>query len=224
MHRSRIQYTSRPRHQVLLIDEEGLLRDGLCAMIGLEEDYSVIGAIRGGPAIGTVSLSVDPDVVIIDFGLAGLRDAEAVKAIRQRWPNIPVLALTFRAEDEVIENALRAGVNGYLLKTDNRGEFLAALRSVLAGRRYISPSILNRVVSGYVRKHDQARQRDSDGLSERERDVMRRIAQGYRTREIADQLSLSHKTIEKHRSSLMRKLGLRSATAVAAYAISHGYL
>ena len=108
MQRSRIQFTSRPRHQVLLIDDEGLLRDGLCAMISLEEDYSVIGAIVGGPAIGTVSLSVEPDVVIIDFGVLGIRDADTVRAIRQRWPNMPVLALTFTKEDEVIEAALRA--------------------------------------------------------------------------------------------------------------------
>lgn len=216
--------TAHRRHQILLIDEEGLLRDGLCAMLSLEEDYAVIGAIAGGPAINSVSLAVDPDVVVIDFGLPGMRDADAVRSIRQRWTHAPVLALTFMKEDEGIEAALQAGVDGYLLKTDNRAELLAALRSVLAGRRYISPSIINRVVSGYVHKHVQAKQRDSDGLSERERDVMRRIAQGFRTREIANQLSLSHKTIEKHRSSLMRKLGLRSATAVAAYAIAHGYL
>ena len=224
MQRNRAQFTTQHRQQILLIDEEGLLRDGLCAMISLEEDYAVIGAIAGGPAISSVVLTEVPDVVIIDFGLPGMRDADAVRSIRQRWTSAPVLALTFRKEDEVIEAALRAGVDGYLLKTDNRAEFLAALRTVLAGKRYISPSIINRVVSGYVRKHLQTKQRDADGLSERERDVMRRIAQGFRTREIAYQLSLSHKTIEKHRSSLMRKLGLRTATAVAAYAIAHGYL
>jgi len=84
--------------------------------------------------------------------------------------------------------------------------------------------MFDRVVHGYVRKHTLEQKHESDGLSEREREVMRRIAKGYRTREIAQDLSLSHKTIEKYRSNLMRKLGLKTATAVAAYAIAHGYL
>jgi DNA-binding NarL/FixJ family response regulator len=110
------------------------------------------------------------------------------------------------------------------LKSDTRLELVNALRSIKEGQRYVSPTIFDRVVSGYVRKHALADQQRSDGLTEREREVMKRIAQGRRTREIAHELSLSHKTIEKYRSNLMHKLGLKTATAVAAYAIANGYL
>ena len=214
----------RRKLQVLLIDEEGLLRDGLCAMISQEEGFAIAGVVPAAAAIQTVSLPTAPDVVIADFGAPAVRGLETVTAARSRWPNVPILVLTFQRDDAAIESALRAGVDGYLLKTDRRSELLNALNSVIEHKRYISPSIFDRVVNGFVSQRARAPYEDSDGLSDREREVMRLIAQGFRTREIAAKLSVSHKTVEKHRANLMRKLGLRTAAAVAAYAISNGYL
>jgi DNA-binding NarL/FixJ family response regulator len=209
---------------ILLIDVEGLLRDGLCALINSEAELSLAGVVAGAPAVPTIELPCDPDLVIIDFAAPEIRGGEAIEAARARWPGIPVLNLTFSRDNRVIESTLRAGVDGYLLKTDSRTEFLAAIHSVVSGKRYISPSIFEAVVDGFVGSHDRSRSGEADGLSEREREVMKLIAQGLRTREIAATLSVSNKTVEKHRSNLMRKLGLRSATAVTAYAIAHGYL
>jgi two-component system response regulator NreC len=213
----------RRKLQVLLIDEEGLLRDGLCATINLEEGFAICGVISGTTALPTVALPTDPDLIVADFGAPAVRAHETVAAARARWPDIPVLVLTFQRDDAAIESALRAGVDGYLLKTDRRAELLNAMRSVIDRKRYISPSIFDRVVNGFVTQRTLAK-RDPDGLSDREREVMKLIAQGFRTREIAVQLSVSHKTVEKHRTNLMRKLGLRTAAAVAAYAITNGYL
>ena len=216
--------TMRRKHQVLLIDEEGLLRDGLCAMINLEECFAIVGVISGSAALLTVSVPTDPDLIIADFGAPAVRGLETVAAARSRWPNVPILVLTFQRDDAAIESALHAGVDGYLLKTDRKAELLNAMRSVIGRKRYISPSIFDRVVNGFVSQRAQAKHVDPDGLSDREREVMRFIAQGFRTREIAEKLAVSHKTVEKHRTNLMRKLGLRTAAAVAAYAISNGYL
>jgi DNA-binding NarL/FixJ family response regulator len=210
--------------QVLLIDEEGLLRDGLCAMINLEPGFAIAGVISGTTALHTVSVPTDPDLILADFGAPAVRDLETVTAARGRWPNVAILVLTFQRDDAAIESALRAGVDGYLLKTDRRAELLNAMHSVIDRKRYISPSVFDRVVSGFVSQRTQAKHAETDGLSEREREVMKLIAQGFRTREIAEKLSVSHKTVEKHRTNLMRKLGLRTAAAVAAYAISNGYL
>jgi DNA-binding NarL/FixJ family response regulator len=222
MQRTRPPNARRRRH-ILLIDEEGLVRDALCALINTEENYAVLGVASAGPALNTLTLPAAPEVVVMDFALGDLRGPETVQIIRRLWPQARILVLTARREDAIIEAALRSGVDGYLLKTDTRVEFIHALNAVLEGTRYISPAIFDRVVTGYVRKHVQSEGR-ADGLSDRERAVMKRIARGLRTREIAEQLSLSAKTIEKHRSTLMRKLGLRTATAVAAYAIANGYL
>jgi DNA-binding NarL/FixJ family response regulator len=214
----------RRKLQVLLIDEEGLLRDGLCAMINLEEGFAITGVISGTAALHTVSVSTDPDLVVADFGAPAVRGLETVVAARSRWQNIPILVLTFQQDDAAIESALRAGVDGYLLKTDRRAELLNAMHSVIERKRYISPSIFDRVVNGFVSQRAHTKHAEADGLSDREREVMRLIAQGFRTREIAEKLSVSHKTVEKHRTNLMRKLGLRTAAAVAAYAITNGYL
>jgi two-component system, NarL family, response regulator NreC len=209
--------------QTLVIDTDSLLRDGLCALLNLEDDLQVIGA-TAGPTVARVSLPMAPDLVIIETGIVEPNGVEAIGAIHTRWPRARVLVLTFQKDDRALESALRAGIDGYLLKSDTRVELENALRSIRDSQRYVSPTIFDRVVHGYVRKHTLEQKHESDGLSEREREVMRRIAKGYRTREIAQDLSLSHKTIEKYRSNLMRKLGLKTATAVAAYAIAHGYL
>jgi two-component system, NarL family, response regulator NreC len=216
--------TMRRKLQVLLVDEEGMLRDGLCAMINQEEGLAVAGVIAGTPALLSVSLPADPDILIVDFGAPGVSPRETVELARRRWPNVPILVLTFSRDEDAIEAALRLGADGYLLKTDRRDELLNAIRSVIAHKRYISPTVFDTVVSGFVSQQSQVKQTEADNLSDREREVMRLIAQGLRTREIADRLSVSHKTVEKHRTNLMRKLGLRTAGAVAAYAISHGYL
>ena len=209
--------------QTLVIDADSLLRDGVCALLNLEDDLQVIGATHG-PSIARIALPMAPDLVVIETAIVEPSGVEAINAIHTRWPRARVLILTCQRDDQALESALRAGIDGYLLKSDSRVELENALRSIRESQRYVSPTIFDRVVHGYVRKHTLARQRQSDGLSEREREVMKRIAQGHRTREIANELSLSHKTIEKYRSNLMRKLGLKTATAVAAYAISHGYL
>ena len=210
--------------QVLIIGNEGLLRDGVCALINLEEGFTVAEVISGASTVQTVSLSTTPDVIMADFGASSPRGTEIVAAVRGRWPSVPLLALTFQRDDESIQAALRAGVNGYLLTTDPRSELITALRTVIEGGRYFSPSIVDRVMSGSVSRPAPRKQADSNGLSDREREVMKLIAQGLRTREIAERLSVSHKTVEKHRTNLMRKLGVRSAAAVAVYAISNGYL
>jgi two-component system response regulator NreC len=209
--------------QTLVIDSDSLLRDGLCALLNLEDDLQVIGATQG-PSIARISLPMAPDLVIIETDIVEPNGVEAIEAIHIRWPRARVLVLTFQKDDRALESALRAGIDGYLLKSDTRVELENALRSIRDSQRYVSPTIFDRVVHGYVRKHTLEQKHESDGLSEREREVMRRIAKGYRTREIAQDLSLSHKTIEKYRSNLMRKLGLKTATAVAAYATAHGYL
>ncbi len=216
--------TPRRKLQVLLLDEEGMLRDGLCAMLNLEEDLAVAAVIAGTQALQTLVVPVAPDLVIADFSAPAVDGPATVAAARGRWPAIPILVLTFARDDNSIETALRVGADGYLLKTDSRTELLTAINSVIGGKRYISPAVFDRVVNGFVTQQGHPKQADGEILSEREREVMILIATGLRTREIADKLSVSYKTVEKHRTNLMRKLGLRTAAAVAAYAISNGYV
>jgi two-component system, LuxR family, secretion system response regulator SsrB len=208
--------------RILIIDAQSLMRDGLAALLNSEPDLQVIGAIGKGSAIGRVSLSAAPDLVILDVDLPDYRGAETIKLISVRWPKAKIMVLTFQQSAQAMDTALRAGVDAYLLKSDTRSELNDALHHLALNKRFLTPSLSSRAAEGP--QHTLVRPEPPDGLSSRERDVLRRIAQGRRTREIAHELSLSHKTIEKYRSNLMRKLGLKTATAVAAYAIANGYL
>ncbi len=210
--------------QVLIVDTDSIMRDGLVALLSNEE-CEVIGAASNGTEALRESELRTPDLVIIDLSMATASDPDTIVKLKEQRPGVRVLVLTFLREERLIDAALRAGADGYLLKSDTRLELIAAIRSVAHGKGYISPSICDRVINGYLKTQaDAPRRRGSGVLSKREQQVVRLIAEGYRTREIAQQLSLSHKTIEKHRTNLMRKLGLRTAPAVAAYAIAHGYL
>jgi DNA-binding NarL/FixJ family response regulator len=214
----------RRKTRILIVDQESLLRDGLRALLELEDELEMMGAISSGDEPVDAAPKAAPQVVLLEFAMPSQDGSQTVAVVKSRWPEAHVLILTSRREDEFFEAALRAGAAGYLLKTDSRAELLTAIHAVADKKRYISPSLFDRAVTGHLGKSPASGRSAADGLSARERQVMRRIALGLRTREIALQLSLSHKTIEKHRSSLMRKLGLRSATAVAAYATANGYL
>jgi DNA-binding NarL/FixJ family response regulator len=209
-----------------VVDEPGIMRDGLCALLAGTEEFEVVGTLSEVGEARSALASAPPDVLIVDLSNSKDIGHELIADMKARHATVRVLVLTFRKDDNVIDSALRAGADGYVLKNDSRHDLFMALRSIAAGRGYISPSICNRVVSGYVQARDPARNRAAarGELTERERQIMRLIAAGQRTREMAESLSLSPKTVEKHRANLMRKLGLRNASAVAAYAIANGYV
>ncbi len=208
--------------KTLIIDADSLMRDGLAALLALRDDIEVIGAVDGIQALAQVPASTVPDLVIMDTGIPDYEGSITIAQLRERWPRARVLVLTFRRDEQSVRGALRAGVDAYLLKSDTRVELADALRALRDEHRYTSPSVAEGSSEDVL--GGGGRTAPLDALSDRERMVMTRIAQGRRTREIAMELSLSPKTIEKYRSNLMRKLGLKTAAAVAAYAIAKGYL
>jgi DNA-binding NarL/FixJ family response regulator len=215
---------SRVRVRVLVVDEKGIMRDGLCALLAVMPEVEIVGSVAiGADAVRTVS-SLRPAVILIEFPPTPLKGLRLIASLKTESPDTHIVVLSFHREDHLIEAAMRAGAAGYVLKTDSRDDLFEAVLSVAAGKRFISPSIRGHVVRGSVRasETERAAAPATVDLTDRESQVMRLIAAGRRTREIAQALSLSHKTIEKHRTSLMRKLGLRNASAVAAYAIAHG--
>ncbi|HEY7638648.1 MAG TPA: response regulator transcription factor [Steroidobacteraceae bacterium] len=214
----------RVRVRVLVIDEKGIMRDGLCALLAVMPDLEIVGSVAiGADTVRTVT-SLRPAVIVIEFPPTPLTGLKLIATLKAESPGTHIVVLSFHGEDHLIEGAVRAGADGYVLKTDSRDDLFEAVLSAAAGKRFMSPSVRGRVVRGSARAADAARAvaPATIDLTERERQVIRLIAAGRRTREMAQALSLSHKTIEKHRTTLMRKLGLRNASAVAAYAIAHG--
>jgi two-component system response regulator NreC len=210
---------------VLVIDDAGIMRDGLCALLESDGSIEVIAAsVNRREAVQSLD-TAQPHVIIIDFSMDLRSGPETIAHLKRRWPEVRVLVLTVRRDEQFIETALRAGADGYVLKTDSRAELFNAVHRIASGKGYISPSALDRMVTAYAKTSDRSpgRTRAPGTLTHREQEVIALIAKGYRTREMAQLMSLSHKTVEKHRTNLMRKLGLRSAAAVAAYAITHGF-
>ena len=217
---------------IVLADDHGIMRDGLCALINGEPDLKVVGTAANGREAIRAAEVLKPDLIMMDMSMPLTNGPEAIAHIKRRTPEQRILVLTFHTDDQHIHAALRAGADGYVLKDDSRLEMLTAVRAVLNGKSFLSPAICDRVVNGYLGGASGGGMRPagtqssigSEVLSQREREVIKLIAEGYRTREIATFLSLSHKTVEKHRSNLMRKLNLRSAAAVTAYAIANGFV
>jgi DNA-binding NarL/FixJ family response regulator len=219
---------------IVVADDHGIMRDGLCALINGEPDLKVIGTATNGREAIRAAEVLKPDLVMMDMSMPLTNGPEAIAHIKRRNPEQRILVLTFHTDDQHVHAALSAGADGYLLKDDSRLEMLTGVRAVLNGKSFLSPAICERVVNGYLgggigssgsmRPAGTQSAIGAEVLSQREREVIKLIAEGYRTREIATFLSLSHKTVEKHRSNLMRKLSLRSAAAVTAYAIANGFV
>lgn len=199
--------------RVLVIGRPNVVRDGLWAILRAQERMEVLTALESHPeAIGSVVVNPTPDVALMHFPIVTPSALEAVAAVRRRWPTAGVIVLTSRLDACIVDTAMQAGINGCVSEGDSPLELLSAIQTVANGERYLTLSTAAKDISG------------PGDLTEREKEVTRLIAAGYRTREMATRLALSSKTIEKYRARVMRKLGLRSAAAVAAYATSHGHL
>ena len=208
---------------ILLIDAPGIPRDGLCALLESDSALEVIGVAAGRREALRALRAAQPQVVVMDFSVDAVQGRETIAHIKRRWPRVGVLVL-IQPGHEHVEAALRAGADGYVLLDEECAQLFNAVQRIASGKGYISPAALDRMVTSYGKSSDAASRRSPppEVLTNREREVIAMIAKGYRTREMAQLLCLSHKTVEKHRANLMRKLGLRSAAAAAAYAITHG--
>jgi DNA-binding NarL/FixJ family response regulator len=211
------------KKKVLIAEDHTLLRAGLKIMLSQEEDIEVAGeAENGKEAIRAVGL-LAPDLVLMDLTMPGTNGMEAIAEIKKRFPETRILVLTIHKTDEYIQEALRAGADGYVLKDASQDELRLAVRSVLGGKSYLSADVSEKVIGGYLSGGRQAAAPTGwERLSPREREVLKLVAEGHGNKYISNYLCLSIKTVEKHRSNLMRKLDLHNAASLTAYAIERG--
>lgn len=209
------------RHRVVIAEDHTILRQGLVALLGRSDEIEVVGEAADGEEAVALARRHRPDLVLMDISMPRLGGLDATREIRRRVPGTRVLALTAHASEEYAAAALEAGAAGYILKDASSAELLEAVRQVVAGGTVLSL----KVAGARVRRAGRSPSREEAGwasLTARERQVLRLIAEGRRSREIAEQLGISVKTIEKHRANLMAKLGLHSASALTAFAVRRG--
>lgn len=213
--------------RIVIVDDHAIIRDGLAAMLGNEGDLDVVGSAGDGKSAIAEADRLLPDLVLIDLSMPRTDGVHAISTIKRKHPQVRAVVLTYHKDDAHIRAALEAGADAYVLKDDGRDELLAAVRNVCSGKQYLSPAICGRVMSGYAGgagSRAPAQNRSWESLTPRESEVLKLVAEGYKTREIADYLSLSKKTVEKHRANMMRKLNLHGVSEVTAYAIENELL
>jgi DNA-binding NarL/FixJ family response regulator len=210
--------------RVLLVEDHVVVRQGIKALFSDEPDLEIVGeADDGRAALQSVS-ELEPDVVLMDISMPGLNGIEATRQIRHNYPEVKVVVLSMHSNEEYVFQVLRAGASGYVLKQSDSSEVLTAIRAALAGGSFLSPPISRTVIDDYVRRAE-ARGGDDDLelLTSREREVLQLLAEGLSNREIAEQLNISIKTVETHRSNMMNKLGVSSKTELVKYALRKGW-
>jgi DNA-binding NarL/FixJ family response regulator len=211
-----------PAASIVLVEDHAILREGLRALIELESDLRVVGETPNAAEAVPVVQKTRPTLVITDLAMPGGESGlQLIARLRALCGSVRVLVLTAYCADEYIRAALHAKTDGYVLKQACCAELLKAIRAIVAGRRYFSESISARVVSGYLDRNERAGGSCAE-LTDREREVLMRIALGESNKRLARALSLSVKTIEKHRANLMRKLELHNTAAVRLFAVRNG--
>jgi DNA-binding NarL/FixJ family response regulator len=204
--------------RVLLADDHALVRAGIRSLLGGMVDVQVIAEAASGEEALELASRELPDVVLMDIAMKGITGLEAAARMRERHPSVRVVILSMHSGEEYVLQALRAGAVGYLLKDAATGELELALRSVIRGESWLSPAVSRQVVEGYVQRVEAA----PDLLTARQREVLRLVAGGKSTKEIAFLLSLSVKTVETHRAQIMERLGIRDVAGLVRYALRTG--
>jgi len=208
---------------VFLADDHAVVRDGLRSLLEAQPDINVIGDAANGRETVRRVVQLSPDVAIIDIAMPELNGIEAAQEIGEVCPSTQIIILSMHSTNEHVFRALQAGAQGYLLKESAGIEVIKAIRAVHTGRRYLSQDISDQLIDDYVRQRQTTEAKSPLArLSLREREVLQLVVEGKSSAEIADDLSLSAKTVETYRTRLMRKLGINDLPTLVRFAIQHG--
>ena len=209
--------------RIVIAEDHTILREGLRSLLSSEPNFEIVGEAEDGREAIKCVEKFRPDLILTDLSMPRMNGMEAIEEIKRQSPKTKVLVLTVHKAEEYILATFRAGANGYLLKDSTHAELVMAVKKVLSGKQYISPEISEKVIEGYLEGKKTLKSQTSwETLTQREREILKLIAEGYKNKEIAEDLCISVKTVEKHRANLMEKLDLHSIQALAAFAIEKG--
>ena len=210
--------------RIVLADDHVTVREGLKLLIEAQPDMQVVAEASDGSIAVEQTRALKPEVVVMDISMPGMNGLVATRALRVQVPGTAVIILTRHGDDAYLQELLRAGAAGYVLKQSPAAELLQAVRAVAAGGQYLDSTLTARVTAGFVGRKSKGLNQPGAALTERESEVLRLIASGYSNKEIAVQLDLSVKTVEVHKANSMRKLGLTGRIDIIRYAILQDWL
>jgi two-component system response regulator NreC len=211
--------------RILLADDHTILRAGLKMMLNAQPDMEVVGEAQDGRQSIHEAQRLQPDIVLMDITMPDMNGIEATKQIKRLLPDIKVLILTMHEHDEYVFQALRAGASGYMLKEAADTDLISALRVIQSGQFYLSPTAQSVMVGDYLQRVRTGEEKDSySSLTEREREILKLVAEGHTNNQIAERLVISPKTVDTHRTHIMDKLNLHSRAELVKYAMRRGLL
>jgi two-component system response regulator NreC len=211
--------------RLLLVDDHAVVRSGLRMLLEPESDFEIVGEAGSGREALAAVEAMNPDIVLMDIGLPDISGIEAAAEIKRLRPETAIVALTIHEDEAYFFKMLEAGASGYVPKRAAPEELLTALRAAAEGEVYLYPSLARLLVNDYLAQGPPTKEPKSiSELTEREQEVLAHLADGASNAEIADTLSISPKTVARHRENIMRKLGLRSRTELVKYAIRKGII
>jgi two-component system response regulator NreC len=212
--------------KVLVADDHAILRSGLARLLDESDDIDVIGEAADGREAVQKSQELHPDIVLMDIGMPVMNGMEATKQIKKRNHDIKILILSVHDNEEYLFQAFQAGAAGYLLKKAADNELINAIQVVARGEYFLHPAVTKAVVDNYVERPKSGRPHASgfDSLTEREREILKLVAEGYTFRDIAETLFISVKTVESHKANIMEKLNMHKRAELVHYAIRKGIL
>lgn len=207
--------------KVLIVDDHAIVRTGLRALINGEQGMEVVGEATNGEEAIQLAQSVKPDVIVLDLSMSGLDGIQVTRRIKHEQAEVRILILTVHEDEALLREAIRAGASGYIIKHAAENELISAIHSVLVDELYVHPKMIRALLTKPEGRIPTAIS-PVDVLTPREMEILLRIVQGYTNRQIAEELSLSIRTVEGHRSNLTEKLGLHSRVELVRYAREHG--
>jgi two-component system response regulator NreC len=211
--------------RVLVVDDHNIVVDGICALLGLAKDMEVVGVASNGSEALEMVRKLLPDVVLMDISMPIMDGLEATRRIRKEFPDIKVLALTQYDDKEYVFPIIEAGASGFISKTAASSELVSGIRAVNKGDSFLSPSAARILVEDYQQEINLRKELDPyKQLTDREREILKLLAEGHNTREIAEMLAISPKTVEGHKTNLMNKLDLHNRTDLIKYALRKGII
>ncbi|WP_124704377.1 response regulator [Sulfuriferula multivorans] len=210
--------------RVLLVDDHKLLREALRYLLNMEEDIEVVGEAGNARDALDVAARVDPNIVIMDISMPGMDGIEATRQLIAQQPGVKVIALSGHSEWDFVDEMLNAGASGYVSKAAPGNELLNAIRAVQRNEPYFCPEVLMMLMTSMGKAEVREELDNSSILTSRERDVLRLLAQGKRSSEIADVLYIAVSTVDVHRRNIMNKLDLHNVAELTQYAIRAGYI
>ena len=208
--------------KIVLVDDHKIMREGIRAMLDLENGLEVVSEAENGREALEIALDIIPDIIIMDINMPDMNGTEATRRIRKSCPETRIIALSMHSDRFFVTEMLQAGASGYLLKDCSGQDIVTAIRTVHAGKSFLSPEITGIVIEDYIQKSSKENPKSPAQLTTKEREVLQLIAEGNTSKEISSHLNIATKTVDSHRINIMNKLDLHNIAELTKFAIRYG--